>query len=167
MLISNLLRKVTTHQLIKQFIIFILATLPFLGYSQQRFSLEEAVQRAQKSNGRLNIQKLDAVDAEHQLKEYYAIGMPKLSGGVSYNYFLDIPTNILPDFISPSIYGILIKENLIPSKPIDFGSGVPVQFGTKNNLTAKLDLSALIFDGSFFVGLKAQQLYRELIKKTI
>ena len=75
MLISNLLRKVTTHQLIKQFIIFILATLPFLGYSQQRFSLEEAVQRAQKSNGRLNIQKLDAVDAEHQLKEYYAIGI--------------------------------------------------------------------------------------------
>lgn len=146
-------------------LLLILVVLPFMGNSQQKFSLEEAVQKAQKSNGKLNLQKLDAIDAEHQLKEYYAIGMPKLTGGVGYNYFLDIPTSILPDFISPSIYGILIKENLIPSKPIDFGSGVPVQFGTKNNLTAKLDLSALIFDGSFFVGLKAQQLYRELIRR--
>ena len=71
-------------------LLLILVVLPFMGNSQQKFSLEEAVQKAQKSNGKLNLQKLDAIDAEHQLKEYYAIGMPKLTGGVGYNYFLDI-----------------------------------------------------------------------------
>lgn len=135
------------------------------NYGQQKLSLEEAVSLAQKNNGRLKIQKLDEVDAENQLKEYYAIGMPKLSAGVNYNHFIDIPTSILPDFISPSIYSVLIKEKLIPDRAINFGSGVPVQFGTKNNLTGKLDFSTLIFDGSFFVGLQAQKLYRELIKR--
>ncbi len=136
--------------------------------AQHSFSLNEAVQYGEKNSKSVQIQQLDLSDAEDLLTEYKSIGMPKLTGGINYNYFINIPTNILPDFISPSVYGVLEKENLVAKDPNrNFGSGIPAQFGTKNNLTAKLDFSTLLFDGSFLVGLKAQKLYRDLIHKQI
>lgn len=138
-----------------------------LGSAQKTFTLEEAIQYAEKNSRTLQIQQLDLSDAEDLLTEYKSIGMPKLTGGVNYNYFINIPTNILPDFISPSVYEVLFKENVLPRKDLSFGSGIPAQFGTKNNLTGKLDFSTLLFDGSFLVGLKAQKLYRDLINKQL
>jgi len=135
--------------------------------AQESFSLEQAVRYAQENSKSLAIQKLDIQDAKDQISEYYAIGMPKITGTVGYNHFLNIPTSIIPDFISPSVYGVLFKENLLPERDIDFGSGFPAQFGVKNSLTAGLQLNTLIFDGSFFVGLKAQKMYSELIRKQI
>ncbi len=138
-----------------------------VAFAQSDFNLEQAVQYAVKHSNQLALQKLNLTDAEGQIKEYYAIGMPKLNAKVSYNYFIDVPTSILPDFISPSIYGILFKENLLPARDINFGSGVPVQFGTKNNLSASLEFNTLLFDGSFIVGLKAQQMYKDLLIKQV
>lgn len=151
----------------KQTLILILHLSGSLLIAQNTFSLEQAVKYGQENSKSLAIQKLDVQDAKDQVLEYYAIGMPKITGSLGYNYYINIPTNILPDFISPAIYGVLFKENVIPDRTIDFGSGFPAQFGLKNNLTAGLQLNALIFDGSFFVGLKAQKLYAELIQRQI
>lgn len=74
------------------------------------FSLKEAIDYAKINNQQLNIQKLNIQDVEGQLKEYYAIGLPKLSGSVSYNYFLKLPTSIFPNFISPAIYDVLLMK---------------------------------------------------------
>jgi outer membrane protein len=149
--------------------IFLLICFFLIHFSdaQKSFTLDEAIKYAKTNSIRLNIQKTDIRDVEGQIKEYYAIGLPKLSGSVSYNYFLKLPTSIFPNFLDPAVYDILFDENVIPRRDIDAGPGIPVQFGTKNNLTASLDLNALLFDGSFFVGLKAQKLYRELIIKQI
>lgn len=153
----------------KHFLILAVCVISILNQSnaQKSFSLKEAIDYAKINNQQLNIQKLNIQDVEGQLKEYYAIGLPKLSGSVSYNYFLKLPTSIFPNFISPAIYDVLFDENLLPRRDIDAGPGVPVQFGTKNNLTAGLEFSTLLFDGSFFVGLKAQRLYKDLIVKQI
>jgi outer membrane protein len=115
-------------------------------YAQKNFSLDEAIKYAKINSLKLNIQKTDINDVAGQIKEYYAIGLPKLSASVSYNYYLKLPTIIFPS---------------------DTGRGEAIQFGTKNNLTANLELNTLLFDGSFFVGLKAQKLYKELILKQI
>ncbi|HMW39404.1 MAG: TolC family protein [Saprospiraceae bacterium] len=135
--------------------------------AQKSFSLAEAVRYAESNSKSLDLQRLDIQDANDLMTEYRSIGMPKLTGGVGYTHFVDIPTSILPDFISPSVYEVLFKENLLQRRDIDYGKGIPAQFGTKNNLTAKLDFSTLLFDGSFFVGLKAQKMYKELIEKQI
>lgn len=140
---------------------------PLVLFSQNNFSLEEAVRYGVEHSSSLAIQKLDIQDAKDQIDEYYAIGYPKLSGSVGYNHFLNIPTNIIPDFLSPVIYGVLEEENLVKDTVRDFGSGFPAQFGVKNNLTLGLALNTLIFDGSFFVGLKAQKMYKELIQRQI
>ena len=139
------------------------AGMPLFG--QKNFSLEEAIRYANENNLRLRIQKTDIQDVDGQIKEYYSIGMPKLSGSASYNHYLKLPTSIFPNFISPAIYDVLFDENLLARRDIDAGPGVPVQFGTKNNLNASLEFSTMLFDGSFIVGLKMQKMYRELIEK--
>jgi outer membrane protein TolC len=138
-------------------------------YTQKSFTLEEAIKYAKVNNTRLNIQRQDVQDAAGQIKEYYAIGLPKLSGAVNYNYYLKLPTSIFPNFLSRPVYDILYDEKLLaePREYPETGPGIPVQFGTKHNLNASLNFSTLLFDGSFFVGLKAQKLYKELIVKQI
>lgn len=106
--------------------------------AQKSFSLAEAVRYAETNSKSLDLQRLDIQDANDLMTEYRSIGMPKLTGGVGYTHFVDIPTSILPDFISPSVYEVLFKENLLQRRDIDYGKGIPAQFGTKNNLTAKL-----------------------------
>ncbi len=153
-----------------RFILLIACTFCLgLSYSQKSFSLEDAVKYAKTNSLKLNIQKTDINDVDGQIKEYYAIGLPKLSASVSYNYYFKLPTSIFPNFLSRPIYDVLYDEKLLPEPRVypDAGAGVPVQFGTKNNLTANLSLNTLLFDGSFFVGLQAQKLYKELIIKQI
>jgi outer membrane protein len=151
----------------KLFILLLLFLVTSISNAQSKFTLQEAIDYAKSNSISLNTDRLNIKDADGQIKEYYAIGMPKLSASVSYNYFLELPTSIFPNFLSPAIYEVLFDENLVPRRDIDGGPGIPVQFGTKHNLTANLNFNTLLFDGSFFVGLKAQKLYKELIIKQI
>ena len=136
-------------------------------FGQESFSLEQAKQYALQNSLDLQMKQLDLQDVNGQIKEYLAIGLPKLQANASYNYFLKIPTNIFPNFIEPAIYDVLFDENLLPRRDLENAGGVPVQFGTKHNLSAGLELNTLLFDGTFFIGLKAQRMYRELILKQI
>lgn len=116
--------------------------------AQQTFTLEQAIQYGLQNSSKLKMEQLNLQDAEGQIAEYKAIGTPKINGSVDYRYYLAIPQFPLPDFTDP-------------------GSGrtQQVEFGVANNLTAGFELQALLFDGSFFVGLKAQSMYRDLVKK--
>ena len=56
--------------------------------------------------------------------------------------------------------------------PAEFFGGTPgtfaeLKFGLSNTLAAGLSMNTLIFDGSFFTGLKAQKLYAQLTRKSI
>lgn len=113
------------------------------------FTLEEAVEYALEQNRQIDLQKLQIRDADAQILEYWSIGIPKLNGSASYQHFINIPVSLVP---------------------AEFFGGPPgtfqeIQFGTKNNLQGQLELTALIFDGSFFVGLKAQQMFKDLRQK--
>jgi outer membrane protein TolC len=142
--------------------------LPRSADAQQVFSLDEAVSYAIQNNLDMKAKRLSSKDADWQVKEYWAIGLPQISGNVDYQYFFDIPTQILPDFITPSIDGRLEEYQLIQQTlPLPFSGGIPAQFGTSNNLTAGIQATGLLFDGSFIVGLQAQKMYRELVNTQI
>lgn len=83
--------------------------------AQKNFSLQEAIQYALANNAQLVIQRTDIADVDAQITEYRAIGMPKLSANVSYNYYLKLPTSIFPNFIEPAIYDVLFDEALLPA----------------------------------------------------
>jgi len=149
----------------KLLITLVLSTLGFWSIEAQKsFSLEEAVAYAQENADQVKMDRLKMRDADAQIDEYLAIGIPKINAGVNYQHSIKIPTQILPDFISPAVYNVLFDEGLLEDRPINFGGGIPAQFGVKNTLDVGVELQTLILDGSYFVGLRAQKLYKELVK---
>jgi outer membrane protein len=143
----------------------LLALVVSAGFIQaqdrQAFSLEDAIDYALQNSLEIKNAQLNVADAKEQVVERRAIGLPQISAGANYQYFIDIPTQILPDFITPSVYGVLFQEGLVEPFNLSTGEGVAAQFGTKHNLTAGVDLSTLIFDGSYFIGLKAAKAYKK------
>lgn len=115
------------------------------------YTLQEAIDYALEQNRQLELQQLNIEDADAQILEYWATGIPTLNGNLRYQHFINIPTSLVP----AEFFGG------------DPGTFAEIQFGTKNNLQGSLELNALLFDGSFFVGLKAQQLYKDLRQKEL
>ena len=131
------------------YIIILFVIITTAGKGQNSFSMDEAVEFAIQNSNQLKLEQINVAEADAQILNYKAIGIPKLNGEVAYQYFIDLPTSLIPG----EFFG---------GQPGEFAE---VQFGTKNNLNASLNFNTLVFDGSFFVGLKAQRLYKELIRK--
>lgn len=124
----------------------------------QAFSLADAIKYAQEKSISVQQVKYDLARSKEQVREYTAIGLPKASAKVDYNYNINLPTQLLPDFLTPAVVGTLEAFQLVPQGTganLPEGQAQPVQFGTKNSLTAGINISTLVFDGSYFVGLKA------------
>ena len=141
------------------------------GYGQasqaKTMSLDEAIAYALTNSMEVQLSQINIADAQEQIVERRALGIPQLSASGSYQYFIDIPTQILPDFISPAVYGVLFQEGVLPQGEVPSGGTQPAQFGTTHNITGQIDLSALIFDGSYLVGLKAAKEYRKYVQEQL
>ena len=128
--------------------------LSVTGWSQAEeekkssFSLKEAQEFAVQNSYFTRSARMDVTKSEQRVKEITGIGLPQINGKVDYNYFIEIPTSVVP------------ANSFDPTAPDD--QFVELQFGTKHNMTAGLTLNQIIFDGSYLVGLKASKTYREL-----
>ncbi len=121
-----------------------------LGSAQQALTLAAAKEFAVKNGFQVKSKTLDAQTAKLQTEELLAIGLPQISGSIQYQNFIDRPTSILPgDFFG---------------RP---GQNVAVQFGVPQTLTAGINASQLLFDGSWLVGLQASKAYAALQSKNI
>lgn len=133
----------------------VLLFLSSLAFSQEvSLSLDEALTKALEHNQSLKNAQLDVEYAEAQVKEILASGLPQVNGNVNFTHNLEIPTTVLPDFISPTVYGVLFAEDLLDQKEIGVNS-FPAQFGVPYSMQATLGLNQLVFDGTYFLGLKA------------
>jgi len=144
----------------------LMSGLCFSSQAQKAFNLKEAIDYALEHSSDMELNKLDVQDAEAKIVEVRATGLPQVNAGLDYNYYFYTPAVPVPDFISPAVYGILEEE--FPGEviaPMGEPQYQELSFFTKNNLTAKVDASMLLFDGSYLTGLKAAKLYRELAKK--
>ncbi len=130
----------------------------------QSFNLKQAVEYGLANHNSIRSARMDIPYAEAEIKEYKAIGMPKLEGNISYQHFLELPVSFLPDFLTPAVENTLLNYDLITEDQLTPNTGglFPARFGTNNSLTASLNFSTLIFDGAYFVGLKAIKGLREL-----
>ncbi len=116
----------------------------FLSLRQARHHALEhsyAMRRARKD---LNI-------AEKQIWETTAAGLPQVSASLGYNYYLDIPTSLVP-------------AEFFGGEPGEFSE---IQFGTQQNITATASVEQLIFDGQYIVGLRAAKIFRNLAGQTL
>jgi len=122
-------------------------------------SLEEAIQYAKEHNTSLKNAELDVKYSEQTVKSIVATGLPQVNANASFVHNIQIAAQQLPDFLSPAIYGVLMQEGLIPSRPIQVGAPQEVQFGAPSMMTGSVSMRQLVFDGTFFLGLKAAKQY--------
>ncbi|TVR40608.1 MAG: TolC family protein [Cryomorphaceae bacterium] len=113
-----------------------------------RLSLEEAQKYALKHAYSLDYADMEVRAASYRNRELTAIGLPQINGDISFTNYLDLPTTVLP------------ANAFNPAAPED--ELVGVRFGTDYTSTASLRASQLIFDGTYFVGLKAAKTYVRL-----
>lgn len=123
------------------------------GYAQSKdvpkMSLKEAKQYALDNNVDINNAKLDQVRAEKDVKETRANLLPQIDGEVQGRRNFDIRTNVI-SFQFPGTPEAQKSE---------------VKFGTDYTAEYSINASQLIFDGSFFMGLKASKTYVQLSQK--
>jgi outer membrane protein TolC len=124
-----------------------------LGFSQQNYSLREAVDYTIKNHISIKNAQLDILNADARVKEIKGIGLPQVNGNFNY-------TN-----------NVVIPRFFIPAKTFDPMAGdgdvVAAEFGVANSGQAGIGLSQLLFDGSYTLGLKAADVYKELSKKAL
>lgn len=113
--------------------------------AQDSFSIDQAWEYAVNHNVNVVKAKIDQTIADQKVKETIGIGLPQLDGQAKYNYFLNIPVQLLP-------------AELAGGQP---GTYIPVKFGQKQNMTAGVTLTQLLFSGSYLVGLESSKAYKE------
>lgn len=112
------------------------------------FTLQQAIEYAQKHHSGILNAEIDEQIAKNTVKQTIGIGLPQLSGNATFQDYIKVPTSLIPG----EVFG----------QP---GTQIPVQFGVKYNSSIGLELSQLVFDGTYLVGLKASQTYKELSVK--
>jgi len=117
----------------------------------QVFSLEACLKYGFENHARVQNANLDREMAEAQIGETMADGLPQLNGYAEYSNYFNLQESFLPAIIFD------------PDAPLD--QFVPVPFSQKYNSRASLDASQMIFDGSYFVGLKAAKTFKGLSEK--
>ena len=130
-----------------------LALLLVLGFSSlttqaqvKDFSLKEAQDYALKNNYQAKNAIIDVAIAARKVKENLATGLPQVSGNISYTNFINLATQLIPG----EFFG---------GEP---GTYMEVQFGTKHNASMDGQIGQLIFNGAYFVGLKAAKTFEQM-----
>ena len=139
-----------------------------MAIGQLSFTLEEAIDYAIENSNQMKMAQLEVRDAEAQISEFKSYVMPKLSGRLNYQYYFAVPVSPVDDFITPAVYQVLEAEEVAGVEPY---VGPPDVFEftifQKHNVSANLDASMVLFDGSYTVGLEASKLFRELTSKSL
>jgi outer membrane protein TolC len=155
--------------------LFMLALLPAAGMAQNtrrptgdtvstvrhEFSVQQTVDYAKKNNLQVKNALLDVKYQEQVNREITSRAYPSINGNLSTGYNPNVATTVLPNFISPSTYQVLIDQGVKDGNgnpivmPNDFGF-IEAQFGTKYSANVGVTLSQILFDGQVFVGLQAR-----------
>jgi outer membrane protein TolC len=107
------------------------------------FSLDESLVFAMENNLNAKNARLDVDAADQRIWETAALGLPQVDASVDYNYNINLPTTLIPDFLGD------------PTEKIE------VQFGTKHYATAGLVGNQLVFSGEYIIGLQTARIYKE------
>lgn len=129
--------------------------------TKHAFSVQQTIDYATKNNVNVKNALLDIKMQEQINREITSRAYPGINGSLGTTYNPNIATQVLPNFISPSTYQVLIDQGVKDGNgnpiqmPADFGF-IAAQFGTKYSATAGISLSQILFDGQVFVGLLAR-----------
>ena len=137
----------------KQILILLIVGHGAIMMAQQKaadtlyFSLDEAMLFAMENNLNAKNARLNVDAADQRVWETAATGLPQVNASVNYNYNINLPTTLIPDFTGD------------PSEKIE------IQFGTKHNATAGVVGNQLLFSGEYIIGLQTAKIFKEFTKR--
>lgn len=108
--------------------------------TKHEFTIQQAVDYARKNNVQVKNALLNVQAQQQTNREITAGALPNITGSVGVTDYIKIPTSLLPG----EIFG----------QPA--GTYIPVQFGTKYNSNATIQLQQALFDGQIFIALQAR-----------
>jgi len=150
------------QKLIVALLILITIQLSAQENKNYSFSVEQAIAYGLENNYNLKNAQTDVKIAKQIVKETTAIGLPHINASLGNTNYIDIPTTLMPDFISAAVYGVNQEAfGLTPIAPLGEPGTFPVKFGTKYNANADLSVSQLVFSGEYIIGLKASKTYMQ------
>ena len=130
----------------KQKLVLFFVSVCCLGFQAQEksvlLSLDEAIAFAIENSYNTKVSKNEISSAKETVRETSATGLPQINASFDYQNFLKQPVS-LADFDDDGI-----DEQFV--------------FGKKQNLSASVTLSQLIFDGSYLVALQASKAYLKI-----
>jgi outer membrane protein len=137
-------------------ILSILTATAFTGYAQQpqpdgqvyNFTLADCINYAYEHRDSVLNAGLDVKSAEYRVKETIGRGLPQVNATGSFQDYLKIATSLLP----AEVFG----------GPA--GTFIPVRFGVKYQSSLGANLSQIIFDGDYLVGLQSRGTYKHLFE---
>jgi outer membrane protein TolC len=140
--------------------------------ARHEFSVQQAIDYAKKNNVSVKNALLDVKYQEQVNREVTSNAYPHINGSLGTTYNPNVATQVLPNFISPATYQVLIDEGVKDGSgnpiqmPADFGF-IAAQFGTKYSASAGISLSQILFDGQVFVGLQARAATMKFAQKKV
>jgi outer membrane protein TolC len=138
--------------------------------TRHEFSVQQAVDYALKNNVNVKNALLQVKVQEQQNRAFTSNAYPHINANLATSYNPAVATQVLPNFISPAVYQVLIDQGVKDGNgnpiqvPADFGF-IAARFGTKFSAGAGVTLTQLLFDGQVFVGLLARDAAVKLYQK--
>jgi outer membrane protein TolC len=140
--------------------------------TKHEFTVQQAVAYAIKNNVNVKNALVDVQIQEQVNREVTSRAYPQINGNIGTTYNPAVATQVLPNFISPSTYQVLIDQGVKDGSgnpivmPNDFGL-IAAQFGTRFSASGGISLNQLLFDGQVFVGLLARDATMRFSRKNV
>jgi outer membrane protein TolC len=145
----------------------VMLTMALCGKTQETerkihsVSALQAIDLALKHRAEILNAKLDVDNQVAYNKEITGLALPQIAGNIAGAYNFNIPVTVLPDFISPTVYGVLedngVKDgNGNPIKWDGIINTFPAQFGVPWQATLSASVKQILFQPDVFIALKAR-----------
>jgi outer membrane protein len=129
----------------------------------QSFTLEQCIQYALENSNNVKNSVLDERIADAKVKETRGIGLPQVSASVGIQHNQKLPrffSQYNPD--QPGFIDLSQVPGVQPGDVVAF----PNFFQLKSSGNAAVNISQILFNGSYLVGLQAANAYRDLAAKS-
>jgi outer membrane protein len=140
----------------------------------QRFTLESCIAYALENATAIKNSTLDQRIAEAKVKETIGIGLPQITGSANVQHYMNLPRMFMT---KERVYGFaqpkredgsaLPYDEFMPGVESNATLAIQNLFQLKNSGGAGFDVSQILLNGSYIVGLQAAKAYKDLSAKQL
>jgi outer membrane protein len=141
----------------------LICTIALRSYAQQApppntpvsFSLADCIKYAYEHQDSVKNANLDVKSAEYKVKETIGSGLPQITGAITFQDYIKVPTQVGPNFLGGGPIDVNAPLTAFPFGPVKYSNNYSLQ------------MSQLLYSGTFLVGLQAVKTFKELSERSL